>query len=468
MSIYVKCEGCGKVLSVPGGSEGRAIQCAHCGKKLCVPEQPPQTRAEAATPPPAAPVNGGMPEDQGGFLRALAEKAAREQREADTAKTAGTGAKAGTAPSPGATAGDESAAIEELVITPGAGESGYAAAKTPEPPAPAAPSSPAPASGGISADKDAFFKALVAEAARDQGEAAAAKGAGTGAEAGTAPSPEALVRGRSAAATELRVKTVADKSGYSIAESSTPEPPAGHDRRRRSRKLIGAAAGLLLLIVIILSIVAGLSSKKPRANERPVATIPAIPSTPVALAPAVALPELPTALKEAAQALAAKTLVEVEVAEASADAAEQRIPLLTPTGDLMVDVTNLHIRDKSDADAGIQEMRSASRSAVYESAAAKLREKGLTPVEAGGSAAAKPGEIYSRLKVVISTTPAWAGFSFRERGNSPSANNDNMPSRPVQPQQPRPSLCSIHRVQRALSRGPAIMALSSVKLGIGW
>ena len=126
-------------------------------------------------------------------------------------------------------------------------------------------------------------------------------------------------------------------------------------------------------------------------------------------------PELPTALKEAAQALADKTLVEVEVVEAAADAAAQPMPILTPTGDLMLDVTNVHIRDKSGADASIQEMRSASRSAVYESVAAKLREKGLTPAAAGQSAAGNPGELHSRLKVFISTTPAWAGFSFRDR-----------------------------------------------------
>ena len=477
MSIRVKCEGCGRVLSVPDGCEGRAIQCATCGKRMRVPNQAPQTAADPArpaaapaAPPPAAPVSGGTPEDKSAFFRALAEETAREQREAAAAKAAKTDAEAELAPLPEATVGGQSAAVRELRIKTADDESGYALAEGPVPPTPAAPPPAAPAqpppaapvSGGVP-DKDALLRALAEEAAHEQRETDAAKAAKTDAEAELAPSPEATVRGQSAAVKELRIKTVAGKSGYVVAKGPvppTPEPPpARYDTPRRPlRKLTAAAVGSLLLIVIIISVIVGLGSRKRPANEGPILNTQAV------LPPVAMSPKLPTALKEAAQALADKAFVEVEVVEAAADAAAQPMPVLTPTGDLMLDITNLHIRDKSDADADIQEMRSASQSAVCESVAAKLREKGLTPVEAGQSAAAgKPKQPYSRLKVFISTTPVWAGFSFRERRTSPSAIND-APSQPGQPPRPQLSPHYSHRAQRRLPGAPSVPAWTPVKL----
>jgi LSD1 subclass zinc finger protein len=371
MSIHVPCEGCGKVLSVPNGSEGRAIKCAHCGKRMRVPNPAPQAAAEAA-PPPAAPA-------------------------------------------------------------------------TPPPAAPVAPSPPpaAPVTEGVP-DKDAFFKALAEEAARDQRETDAVKAAKAAAEAELEPAPEEIVQGKSSATKELRIKTAADKTGYAVAEGPLPPrtasaaaPPAGYDMRPHPlRKLIAVAVGLLLLIsIIIITLVAGPSSRKSSpVNEAPMTNSQAVAPQPVTPPPPPE-PALPAALKEASQALAADTLVEVEVVEADADATAKPMPVLTPAGDLMLDVTSLQIRDKDNAGANLQEMRSAIRPVVYESVAAKLREKGLAPVEAGPSTAtSKPEDLHNRLKVFIRTTPAWAGFNFRERwAPPPPPTDENAPGQPGQP-----------------------------------
>jgi hypothetical protein len=336
-----------------------------------------------------------------------------------------------------------------------------AAEAVPPPAAPATPPTAAPVSEGVP-DKDAFFRALAEEAAREQREAAAVKAAKTDVEAEIEPAPEAIVRGQSSAIKELRVKTAADKSGYRVAEGPVPPgpappPPPEYDMRPHPlRKLIGAAVGLLLLIGIIIGIVIGLSGRKPPANE-------GLISNSQDVLPQVAMPALPTTLKEASQALAAKTLVEVEVVEADADATAKPMPILTPTGELMLDVTNLQIRDKGNAGVSIQQMRSAIRSAVYESVAAKLQERGLTPAKAGRSART-PGELHSRLKVFISTTPAWVGFSFRERPTPPPASNGNTPSQPGQPSRPRRLPHSSHRIQQTRPSAPSVPPANPVKL----
>ena len=443
MSIYVKCEGCGKVLNVPDGCEGRLILCATCGKRMRVPNPAPHSAAEAARPaatpappvaaptppvappipPAAAPASGGLPEDKAAFFRALVEETEREQREAAAAKAAQAQAEAELTPLSEALAG---------------GESPRAAAETPAPATPAKPPSAAPARGGALDNKDVLFNALAEEAAREQRETDTAKAAETGAEAGEkARSPEALARGKSSAATELRVKAVGDKSGYAVAQGS---PPAEFAKPMpRSRKLLGAAAGVLaLIILLIIGISFGLSGRKPPAKAQPMdraavemarrrgaplaqeepGVNPQTAVLPQPAEPAVPPPEMPPALKEAALALADKALVEVEVAEPAADAAAPQTPILTPNGDLMLDMTNLHIRDKSDADASLQEMRTAIRSAVGESVAAQLREKGLAPVEAGQSAAARPDEPHSRLKVNLPCHAGVGGVQLPRRRGS--------------------------------------------------
>ena len=478
MSIYVKCEGCGKILNVPDGCEGRLIQCATCAKRMRVPNRPP-TAAESAPPPaapaspaPAAPASEGLPNDQAAFFRALVEETEREQRETAAAKAAQKQAEAELAP---------------LAETP-AGEPGAVAAETLSPP-PSAPTSAAPSHGGTP-DEDSFFNALAQEAARQQRETDASKEAEPGAEAApaAAPSPVAMIRGKSSAATELRIKTVADKSGYAIAEDTTP--PADFAKpQRRAKKLVGMAAGVLVLLILFAVVIMyGLSGKKTpppakavpleqvvleaaeRRGSSPAKRAPVVNAQPEVLPPstaspvsppelAVPPPDMPPALKEAALALTDKALVEVEVAEAASDSASPQTPILTPTGDLMLDMTNLHVRDKSDADASLQEMRTASRSAVFESVAAGLREKGLTPVEAGQSAPAKPGEPHSRLRIDLRATPAWAGFSFRE---GPAMNN----STPVQPGQPlrrQPRMRPEHDIQFT-RRGPSAPPSSPVRL----
>jgi hypothetical protein len=414
-----------------------------------IPKQSSQTSAEPAqpaavpaapapaAPPSAAPASGEKPEGQAAFLSALAEEAARDQRQAAAAQAARANAEAELVP---------------LADAP-AGEPGYAVTKGPVPPA--APSPVAPARGGMPEDRDALFKVLAEEAAREQSQTAAAMAAKTGAEADRAPSPEALVRGQSAAAKELRIKTADDKAGYSIVQESAPTPPAGHDKRPQiMRKLVGAAAGLLVLIVVITAISIGFSSsssKKPRAIAQPIPVVQPAPTPEVTPPPA-----FPAVLKEAAQALAAKTPVEVEVVVASADAAAQPMAVLTPTGDLMLDATNVHIRDKTAGDASIEEIRSASRAAIYASVAAKLREKGLAPAEAEPSAAGSPGELRSRLKVFISTAPAWERFNFTE-GGTPVPVMQGRSGRP-----PAPNF--MRRGGRALSGGAAFVPPTPVKL----
>jgi len=433
MSINVKCEGCGKILSVPDGCEGLLIQCATCDKRMRVPNKAPQTAAEPAQP--VAPASGDAPDGQDAFLRALAEEAAREQRQADVARAAKANVEAELAPLPEAAPG----------------EPGYAVTQGPVPPA--APSPVAPAGGDRPEDKDALFKILAEEAAREH--SGAVQAAKTGAGAYRAPSPEALVRGQSAAAKELRIKTAADKSGYAVASDAAPASPGGSGKRRQPlRTLVGVAGGLLLLIVVIVALSIGFSSRKPRVRAQPILVTQPAPQPEAA-------PEFPAALKEAAQALAAKAPVEVEVVEASAGAAAPPMPVLTPTGDLMLEAANLHIRDKDDADAGIQEMRSASRATVYEGVAAILREKGLAPAEAGQSTgAANPGELRSRLKVFFSTAPAWARFNFSEGGTPPVL----MPSRPGRPGRGQPGPNFSRRGPRAAGRGPAMAPPSPVRL----
>lgn len=462
MSIYVKCEGCGKILNVPDGCEGCTIQCATCDKRMRVPNPAAHTAAEAAqpsaapaAPAPQAPASEAVPADQADFFRALAEEAARERREADAAKAAKAAAEAELTPLSEGISGGPSAAIEDLEIQTAAGEPGHAAAESPVPP-PVAPRPNAPAGESVPDDKEALFKALAEEAAREQREAEAAKAAKASAEAELPPSPEAIARGQSSAAKELRIKTVADKSGYAVA--NVPEPSMQDTRPRSLRKWIGVAAGLLLLVILIgISINVGLSSSsrssssgsKPAPKEKPVSDTPVVspPST-----PAITPPELSAPLKEAAQALADKASVEVEVVETAAEAAVQPMPMLTPAGDVLLDVTNLHIRDKNGADASFQEMRSAIQSAVCESVAAALREKGLTAAQAGESAAGNPGEAHSRLKVFISATPAWAGFSFRGSGTS---GPENMPSRPALPPRLGPSPRGSRHTQFTPPRAPA-------------
>ncbi len=423
MSIKVKCEGCGKILSVPDGCEGLRIQCATCGKRMRVPKQ---------TPPPAAPESGDMPDGEAAFLKALAEEAAHEQGQAADAKAANKDAEAELAP------------LSEAA----AGEPGYAVTERTAPPA--APSPAAPAIESRAEDQDALFKVLAEQAAREQSGAVQAAKSGAGSDQPT--SPEALLRGQSAAAKELRIKTAADKSGYAVARDSAQASPGGPGKRRKLlRTLVGAAGGVLLLLVLIIAISVGISSsRKSRARALPAPVNLPLPS------PEAPPPEFPAALKAAAQALAANAAVEVEVAEASADEAAPQMPVLTSAGDVMLDAANLHIRDKSDADAGIQEMRSSSRSAVYESVAAKLREKGLAPAEAGQSAAGNRGELRSRLKIFISTAPAWAGFDFSAGGTPPAA----IPSQRGRPGRGRPSLDFLRRG----SRGPPIAPAAPVKL----
>ncbi len=385
-----------------------------------------------AAPPPAAPASGDTPEGQDAFLKALAEEAAREERQAAAAKAAKKEAEAELAP------------LSEA----DAGEPGYAVTEGPAPPA-------APAPGGVVEDKDALFKVLAEQAAREH--SGAAQMVRPGAESDQPPSPEALVRGQSAAAKELRVNKAADKSGYAIVREAEPARLTGPAKRRKPlMTLVGVAAGLLVLIVVIAAISVSLAgSRKARVRELP---IPANPPVPKPEAP----PEFSTPLKEAAQALAAKAPVEVEVVEDSADAAAPQMPVLTSTGDVMLDATNLHIRDKNGADAGIQEMCSSSRSAVYESVAAGLREKGLAPAEAGQSAAGNPGEPGSRLKVFISTVPAWARFDFSGSGTLPAAipPEPGRPGRPGRAGRRQPPLNFLRRGPQA----PQIMPATPVNL----
>ena len=456
MSIYVKCEGCGKILNVPDGCEGRTVQCATCNKRMRVPKPASHTPAEAAqsgtapaAPAPAAPASEGAANDQADFFRALAEEAARERGGAEAAKAAKAEAEAELTPLSEGLTGSQSSAVENLEIQMTADEPGNAAVESPAPPTPAAPRPAAPAGAGMPDDKDALFNALAEEAAREQRETEAAKAAQAAAAAALPPSPEALARNQSAAAKELRIKTVADKSGYAIAD--VPEPPAPQETRRRSvRKYAGVAAGLLLLVVlIVISINVGLSSSKGAVKAAPKEkSVIYSPTVSPPAAPGTTSPELPPALKEAAQAIGDKACVEVEVVESAAEAAVQPMPMLTPAGDLLLDVANLHIRDKSGADASFQEMRSAVQAAVRESVAAGLREKGLTAAQAGESAAGNPGEARSRLKIFIAAAPAWAGFSLRESG---IPGTENMPLRPVPPR-PGTSPRNMHHTQFAPSR----------------
>jgi hypothetical protein len=453
MSIYAKCEGCGKILNVPDGCEGRLIQCATCGKRMRVPNPAAHTAAEAdrptaapappaaapAAPVPVAPASQGLPEQKAAFFRALVEETEREQREAAAAKAAQKQAEAELAP-----LSEEAPAM------------------------PAKPPSAAPPHGGAPDEKDALFDALAEEEAREQRRTDAAQAAQAGAEAARAPlpaSPKAIARGKSAAVTELRVKVVADKTGYDIAAPAAPPPPAVPtpaefgQQPLRSRKLLGAAVAVLaLIILLIIAIKVGLSSKPP-AREAPVVGIQpaAVPSSEASPA---APPEMPPALKEAAGALADKAIVEVEVEEtiADADAAALQTSILTPTGDVMLDLANLHIRDKSGADAGPEEMRAAIRSAVGKSVTAQLYEKGLTPVEAGNSAAT-PDQPHSRLKVLIRATPAWAAFDFRAR----PASNEAPPVQPVRPPRLLPPWMGRPRDIQYHS-GPAALPQNPVKL----
>jgi hypothetical protein len=409
------------------------------------PEAPAQPAAAPATPPPAAPAGGDAPGGQDAFLAALAEETAREQREAAAPKAA----KA-----------DAEAELMPLHDAP-AGEPGYGVTEGPVPPA-AAPDPVAPVGEGVPEDKDAFFQVLAEQAAREQAEAAAAQAAKTDAEAESAPSPEATVRGQSSAVKELRIKRADDKSGYAIAGGPLPKAPAEYEVQPQPPwKLIGAAAGVFLLIILIIAIKVGASGSSSR-RKLPAKEVPVL-RTPSAPQPEAAAPELPTALKAVAQALAARTLVEVEVVEAATDAAAERMPVLTPAGDLMLDATNVRIRGKSGAGDSIEELRSASRSAVYKSVAARLQERGLTPVEAGRSAAGNPEGSRSRLKVFISATPAWAEFSFRERP-APLSMIDDMPSQSGQPSQHRPTRFSSHRTDRALSHVSLAPPSEPVKL----
>jgi hypothetical protein len=409
MAIRVKCEGCGKVLGVPDGCEGLQIQCGACGKRVRIPNQAPQT---PATPPPVAPAGEEAPGSQGAFLKALAEETAREQREAAAAKAGKAAAEAELMPLDDAAAGKPAYSVTEGPVAPVA------------PPAPVAP-----ASGGLPEDKDALFKVLAEQAAREQAEWAAVKEAKTDAESESARSPEATVRGQSAAVKELRIKRAADKSGYAITGGPLSKAPAEHEAQPQPPpwKLIGAAVGLLMLTILIVAIKVGGSSSRRKlpAKEKLVLMTPTAPK------PEAAAAEIPTALKAAAQALTAKTLVEVEVVETAVGAAAEQMPVLTPAGDLMLDVTNVYIRNKSGADESIEEMRSAGRSAVYKSVAARLQKRGLMPVEAGWSAAANPGGTHSRLKVFISAAPAWARFSFRERPRVFRRASSAPPSEPV-------------------------------------
>ena len=91
--------------------------------------------------------------------------------------------------------------------------------------------------------------------------------------------------------------------------------------------------------------------------------------------------------------------------------------------------------------------------------AAKLREK-TGPAEAGQSAAGNPGEPRSRLKVFISTAPAWAGFDFSEGGTPPAA----IPFQPGRSARGRPSRDFLRRGPRGPFRGPPIMPPTPVKL----
>jgi DNA-directed RNA polymerase subunit RPC12/RpoP len=445
MTIYFKCEGCGKVLNVPDGREGRLIECATCGRRMRVPTRPPPKAAEPAppaaaeTPPPsAAPATEGLAQDKAAFFRALIEETEREQRQAAAAKAAREQAEAELTP----------------LSEPLAGGSDSIAVEGARPPTPAKPPAVPPASGGTPEEKDALFDALAEEVAREQREMDYLKPAPTRAEAGRAPSPEGALRGRSAAATELRVKSAADKAGYALAGAAPPPPPPSPEERPSpTRKPLGAAVGLLLLILLIIGTWLGLSSKKPPPKAEPTVSAPA-PFAP----PTVKAPGLPAALKEADAALADKALVEVEVDETGAEAAAPQIPILTPTGDLMLDLTNLHIRDKSDADVSLQEMRSAIRSAVNESVTAQLREKGLTLAEAGGSAAAKPDEAHSRLKVLIRASPAWAAFDFR--GAPPAG--ESAPVQPIRPPRFRPPFRRSRETQLRL-RGVPLAPMNPVK-----
>ena len=324
MSINVKCEGCGKTLDVPDGCEGRLIQCATCGKRMRVPNQ---------APPPAAPGSGDLPEAQAGFLKALAEEAAHEQRQS-TAKAAKTDAEAELAP---------------LSEAP-AGEPGYAVTKPAAPPA-------VPAPGGMAEDKDALFKVLAEQAALEHSGAVQPGRAGAG--PGQPPSAEALLRGHPP-------QPGNSASRRPPTSPATPSPGTPRRRLRRASSAAGRPAETGRRGGRSVAALRRHHRDQHRPQQQPEVAVRERPFRKwVRASPEAPPPEFPAALK-AAQALAANAPGEV-MAGASVGETPPQMPVLTSTGDVMLDATNLHIRDKNDADAGIQEMRSSSRSAVYES-----------------------------------------------------------------------------------------------------
>jgi hypothetical protein len=422
----------------PKAAESAPPAAAPAPPPAAAPIRPPEVPApppEAQAGSPQAATSDGVSEDRAAFFRALVEETEREQRGAVAAKEA-------------------QAEAEPVLLSEGApDEAGQIAAENAAPSAPAGPPSATPARGGMPEDKDALLKALAEEDARQERRMEVAQPPQPVTGAGRAPSPEDIVRGRSSAATELRVKAVADQSGYALAEPAPPAPARPELPPLSKRRLLGAAIGLLvLLIFVIIATWAALSRKKLPAKEE-VKEQPAVIAQAPAPPPLPSAPELPPALKEAAGALANKARVEVEVDEAAAEAVAEQMPILTPAGDFMLDLTNLHVRDKNDNDESLQEMQSEIGSAVAESLAAQLREKGLTPVETEASAAASSDEPESRLKVVIRATPAWAGFHFLEVPGTPA---EAVPFRPVPSPRPRP-MPTPHRARRiqfTLSGGP--------------
>ena len=252
MSIHVRCEGCGKVLSVPDGSEGRTIQCARCGMRMRVPNQAPQTAAE-----PAEPRRGraGERRHAGGPGR-FPQSARRRGRARATPGGRREGGQ-NRRPKPG------SRLCPKRPPAASQPQSRNSAARRP-PTSPAMPPPKAPcrrrqprrrrSSGGMPEDKDAFFKALA-----ERGRARATRDGRREGGPKQAPKPSRRLRPkRSSAADQPQSRNSASRrppTSPAMAVAEGPVPPrTGHDMRPHPlRKLIGAAVGLLLLIVIIIS-----------------------------------------------------------------------------------------------------------------------------------------------------------------------------------------------------------------------
>ena len=344
-------------------------------------------RVPNQAPPPAAPGSGDLPEAQAGFLKALAEEAAHEQRQS-TAKAAKTDAEAELAP---------------LSEAP-AGEPGYAVTQPPR--------------RRLCRRLEAWRRTRTLSSRRSPKRPRASsagrpqQGPRRAPDPSQPPSPEALLRGQSSAAKELRIKTAADKSGYAVAGTHRAGASAAGHRSAAGLRCGNWSAwrsALLLLVGIIIAIIVGLSSsRKPQASERPVPPIQSVP-TPAGDAAGVAdgaEGSRPGPRRQRAR----------RGGSGRSRCGRNRAADAGPHPDRRRDAgcdEPAHPR---------QERRRCRHSGdAVGDPVGGLRERGRQAAREGPDAgggrgsppAGMPGEPRSRLKVFISTAPAWAGFRFQ-------------------------------------------------------